>query len=340
MTGQVADILVLRNRPRELHRTPLDAWTDAQPEGFSFAEHLGLPPDHRISSCWRGYIGRWIIGEDGGLRLAGLAPPIGSGRWRKPPPSLFPGCRQGVFAHWFSGVLRVVWGRMRTYRHHGFARDYEHECYLLFRRGRLVREILLGNPPTAVFDAAVARSIAMNTPYEPVGWREREAEVMRMLGLSPAEPDDEDWVEDDFDDDPHNAPWADTPLERDEHGRLVVDAAHDALYGHRHDAERRWEALRHPDVRITPVTVAQAEALGRIDAPPDAGIPDLPFGLLNPGWRRFVARMQPGDTLAAVDVDAGRTNSRNSFWLRWMDYRSIHLFRDGRSLRDFVYEGG
>lgn len=340
MTGQAAEILVHHHRPRKLLDEPLHPWIATQPGAFSFAEPVGVPPEVRSTNCWRGYIGRWIIGDDGALRLAGLSRPGRGLRWRKPPEDHFPGCRQGVFAHWISGVLRVAWGRLRRYHHAGYARDYEHEAYLLFRRGRFVREVVLRNPPGSVHEAAVARSNATETPFEPVFWRERDVEVFRLLGLSPAEPAEEDWVEDGFDDDPANAQWADRDPEWDEHGRIIDRAKpDDGLPGDRHDAERRWIAVNHPDVRITPVTIAQAEALGRIDAPPESGTPALPFGHLHPAWLRFVALMRPGDQLACVDIDAGRITSRSDFWLRWWDYRSIHLMRGGRSVQDFIYEG-
>jgi hypothetical protein len=44
--------------------------------------------------------------------------------------SLFPGFAQRVFAHWYSGTLRVPQGELLKYRHMGWASTFESDLLI------------------------------------------------------------------------------------------------------------------------------------------------------------------------------------------------------------------
>ena len=50
---------------------------------------------------------------------------------------LFPGYGDRVFAHWYSGTLRVPQGRQLKYVHMGYASTYERDLMLVVERGVL-----------------------------------------------------------------------------------------------------------------------------------------------------------------------------------------------------------
>jgi hypothetical protein len=87
------------------------------------------------TALWRGYLGSWeIVGDR--LYLVSLnSSPFGD----QPIPleRLFPGYGDRVFAHWYSGTLRVPQGRQLAYVHMGYASTYERDRMLQIERGVL-----------------------------------------------------------------------------------------------------------------------------------------------------------------------------------------------------------
>lgn len=52
--------------------------------------------------------------------------------------TVFPGYPDRVFAHWYSGEIRVPQGKLLEYVHGGFASTYEKDIFLIFKNGVLV----------------------------------------------------------------------------------------------------------------------------------------------------------------------------------------------------------
>jgi hypothetical protein len=52
--------------------------------------------------------------------------------------SVFPGFEDRVFAHWFSGTIRLPMGKRLQYVHSGFASRYERDVFLKMEAGVLV----------------------------------------------------------------------------------------------------------------------------------------------------------------------------------------------------------
>lgn len=131
MTAQMGEILRYGGKTVRMCDTPLRdyfALGGRRPE-----------PDFDSFGCtalWRGYVGTWEV-ADGRLYLVGLSGDFEDGT----PVSLgavFPGYPERVFAHWYSGTVRIPEGKLLRYVHMGFASNYERDVFLAFRNGILV----------------------------------------------------------------------------------------------------------------------------------------------------------------------------------------------------------
>ena len=125
MTAQFSELLMLEGKQHSLCSYPLASYFALGGESVAF----------RASSTAlsRGYIGTWeILGQRLYLiRLQG---------WLQDesPVSLetvFPGYPQRVFAHWFSGTLRLPQGQLLHYVHGGFGSCYEQDLLIDVTRG-------------------------------------------------------------------------------------------------------------------------------------------------------------------------------------------------------------
>ena len=120
MTAQVSETLLLDGHKLRLCEVPLN----------SYFALTGVAPRFRAetSACWRGYIGRWEI-KDSRLYLIDI-----DGSYEDGSPatleSLFPGFPDRVFAHWYSGTLRVPQGELLKYRHMGWASTFERDLLI------------------------------------------------------------------------------------------------------------------------------------------------------------------------------------------------------------------
>lgn len=119
MTAQAPERIEIDGEDHALFSCPLDEW-------FEFSETKS-PFRARSTALWRGYVGRWAI-EDGRLYLVALEGLTRAGT-TVGLEALFPG-QQRVFAHWFSGTLRIPIGRLLTYVHGGFSRCYERDRFI------------------------------------------------------------------------------------------------------------------------------------------------------------------------------------------------------------------
>ncbi len=128
MTAQIAERLVFEGRELALLANPL---TD-------FFEQGGINPGFQSTSTalWRGYVGTWEIVADR-LYLVALKGVLESGEDANLE-SVFPGYPDRVFAHWFSGTLRIPQGKQLEYVHMGYGSKYEQDLLLKLRNGVVV----------------------------------------------------------------------------------------------------------------------------------------------------------------------------------------------------------
>jgi hypothetical protein len=92
-----------------------------------------------LTSNWRGYVGTWEVIETAGvgrLYLVGL-------RAHKTYEEIvgisdvFPGFDK-VFAHWFTGEIRLPQGAQIKYRHMGYGSLYEYDLLMDYKEGVLL----------------------------------------------------------------------------------------------------------------------------------------------------------------------------------------------------------
>lgn len=145
MTAQVPDILLVRGMKLDLYDQPL----------YPYLRKLGKRrrPDFAPSSSalWRGYVATWEI-RDASLWLLDLEGWMRQGE-EVVAASLvnaLPSLKPPVKATWFTGMLRCPEGAMVTYRHAGYASDFERDRNISVSAGSVDGEWLVINPPPPI----------------------------------------------------------------------------------------------------------------------------------------------------------------------------------------------
>jgi hypothetical protein len=127
MTAQIAERLIFEGQEHALLSNPLS-------EYFALG---GERPDFQSTSTalWRGYVGTWEVVSDR-LYMVAIKGWLESGQ-EASLETVFPGFPNRVFAHWFTGKLRIPQGRQLEYVHMGYASSYEQDLFLSFKNGLL-----------------------------------------------------------------------------------------------------------------------------------------------------------------------------------------------------------
>ena len=89
--------------------------------------------ESNCTALWRGYVGTWEI-IDGRLYLIELHGELEGGGAASLATG-FPGFPDRVFAHWYSGTLRIPQGKMLKYLHMGYGSTYERDLFLEIEKG-------------------------------------------------------------------------------------------------------------------------------------------------------------------------------------------------------------
>lgn len=128
MTAQIAERLRYQGQTWSMCDNPLDDY-------FAFG---GVRPGFQwdCTALWRGYVGLWEILNDR-LYLLELHGTLEDGTAASLA-SVFPDYPERVFAHWYSGTLRIPQGRLLKYVHMGYGSSYERDLLLEIERGVLV----------------------------------------------------------------------------------------------------------------------------------------------------------------------------------------------------------
>lgn len=154
MTAQIPETLSFRGKDHALCNEPLGDY-------FRIAR-IETPFASPSTALWRGYRGKWEI-VDGRLYLVALHGRLRNGEGATLA-TLFPDYPQRVFAHWYSGRLRLPEGRLLDYVHGGYDSRYERDVFLTFERGVLVGEETVVNG-VAADDAPEGYGIAALTTF-------------------------------------------------------------------------------------------------------------------------------------------------------------------------------
>lgn len=125
MTAQIAEKLIWNGETHTLCSQPLD----------DYLALLDEPPRFEApsSALWRGYLGTWeIAGER--LYLVALSGYLAGGD-AATLELVFPDCSGRVFAHWFSGTLRIAQGKLLRYVHQAFESRHERDALIEVESG-------------------------------------------------------------------------------------------------------------------------------------------------------------------------------------------------------------
>ena len=134
MTAQAREKLIYNGQEYHLATEPLNPYLEKNKIKF-------VAPS---TACWRGYYGSWLIESDK-LYLTDLT---AYAKTQTNERTLFDGVEVGleylfpnqnkVFAEWYSGTLRIPYGKMIYYQHSGYDSIYEKEILLKIESGKLI----------------------------------------------------------------------------------------------------------------------------------------------------------------------------------------------------------
>lgn len=135
MTAQIPEKIHFQGKLHTMYSEPLAQYFM---QGAQF-------PDFAVTSTglWRKYVGTWRVIDDR-LYLEDIEAVLESGE----PGSLstiFPGYPERVFAHWFTGRLRLPQGKRLRYIHGGFLSEFEGDLFLDIEKGILKGTFMKAN---------------------------------------------------------------------------------------------------------------------------------------------------------------------------------------------------
>jgi hypothetical protein len=121
----------------------------------------------------RGYLGQWEI-VDGRLYLLELRGTLEDGT-EASVDTVFPGFPERVFAHWYSGTIRIPQGRQLKYVHQGYNSTFEQDLLLKIERG-VVKDTRVRHNGTASENAPEGYQVAAMTVFPRAKKGDEEAE--------------------------------------------------------------------------------------------------------------------------------------------------------------------
>jgi hypothetical protein len=128
MTSQVGERLIYEGHEVSMCSEPLRDFFSLSGKEPEFAKTR--------TSLWRRYVGTWEIVNDR-LYLVGLKGKLEDGS-EATLETVFPGYPDRVFAHWYSGKLRIPRGKILEYVHMGYSSIYERDHFLKIEKGVVV----------------------------------------------------------------------------------------------------------------------------------------------------------------------------------------------------------
>jgi hypothetical protein len=128
MTAQIAEKISIDGETFAMCTEPLADYFELGGKRLQFAA--------TCTALWRGYVGHWELLNDR-LYLVGLSGTLEDGT-EASLANIFPEYPLRVFAHWYSGKIRLPQGKLLNYVHGGYASTYERDQFITFDRGVVV----------------------------------------------------------------------------------------------------------------------------------------------------------------------------------------------------------
>ena len=155
MTAQIGEKLIFEGREVSMCSEPLSDY-------FAFG---GSNPEFEFTctALWRGYVGTWEIINDRlyMIRLTGTLKDGTDATLE----TMFPGYPDRVFAHWYSGTLRIPEGKMLEYIHMGYGSSYERDRFLKIEKGVVIGSHIRHNGDTEDSDGPEGYGIGAMTVF-------------------------------------------------------------------------------------------------------------------------------------------------------------------------------
>lgn len=128
MTAQIAEKLYYNGEEHSMTTNPLG----------NYFHYAGVDPGFAMTctALWRGYVGTWEIIESR-LYLIDLHGTLNDGR-EATLATFFPDFPERVFAHWYTGTIRLPEGKLIDYVHMGYSSTYERDIMLSVEKGVIV----------------------------------------------------------------------------------------------------------------------------------------------------------------------------------------------------------
>lgn len=138
MTAQVSERLIYGDKEISLFTNPLGVYLRASKVSF-------VSPH---TANWRGYVGTWELKEHEGVERLYLVDLQAHKSYEEliGIKDIFPGF-DTVFAHWFTGELRLPQGSLLNYVHGGYASTYEYDLLIEIKQGVVTGKHAKHNEP-------------------------------------------------------------------------------------------------------------------------------------------------------------------------------------------------
>ena len=134
-TAQYPDILIYKGKNLSIFSNPLESYfndKNQRPEKKIFSKSL-------CSAIWRGYVATWKI-ENNNLYLLSLVEgTCGDNPPKIPIEKIFKEKKSPIKASWFSGIIRIPFGKELQYIHMGYSSVYEKELYINIKDGKILK---------------------------------------------------------------------------------------------------------------------------------------------------------------------------------------------------------
>jgi len=155
MTAQIAEKLYYEGQKLSMCSEPLGNY-------FAFTgENPGF--ESNCTALWRGYVGTWEI-KGGRLYMIELTGTLEDGS-DATLATIFPNFPDRVFAHWYSGTIRIPQGKMLDYVHMGYGSTYERDLLLTIERGVVTESTVRENGISEDADAPDGYGVGAMTVF-------------------------------------------------------------------------------------------------------------------------------------------------------------------------------
>jgi len=138
MTAQISESITYEGKNRSLLSCPLS--------DFFSLSNTPSPFQMNCTALWRGYLGSWEIKQER-LYLVEVKPGFDDDN-QTTLADIFPGFPGRVFAHWYTGELRIPDGEQIQYEHNGFGSQYERDILIQIKQGVVESITIKDNMPS------------------------------------------------------------------------------------------------------------------------------------------------------------------------------------------------